>query len=933
MNSRLTLATALSFLLIGCNENPQVVIVQPATLGIDLTMTGGNAASTSGTPLATGGAGGVLSAKVSGDLQVGGTTVSPAPPALPAGPAFNPATDTMITSLVAPPPTTGNLFITTSVVTPGTGPVTISTSNGSIVISGSLSVGAVGDHITLSALAGTVFISGSVVTEILGGNPNGNPGSNLTIHAAQIVITGGILTSGESVASGNGGAGGTVTMDMAGAPGGTNLILLGGTIQTSGGSGEARGGSGGLVTLQANSSLLAFGTIVTSGGTASGAATDNDVLAGSSGPLNAKAGGAVDLISNLTMVGGSATTGGNGATGGSGGVVTLDGPGAIRIYGSLFLQGGGASAAGLSAGLTGGAGGQLMVGSGTKAASLEMGRGAITADAGSGDLLGGSTALSTLASDSGTFVFGSSYSSRGGNATGAGPADGGSGGGMTFQTDLVGTGSHTLTFFITAQLVTTGGSGVGTGTGKNGGDIHFSAAGTVEIDSLAVTTTGGSSNSGNAGNGGSVFVDPPAAGTPIGDLLISGTYNLAGGASLGSNGLGGSGGSGGSFTMATPGLLTGTNGGEIISFAVVTTTGGNGAVTGNGGQAGKISFASKNGSITSTGNLTAIGGAGDVAGGVGTGGSSGGITFDTAHGSIVVSGALNASGGDGTGGISGAAGKIHLAAATDGSILLSGLLTSNAGGNLMFTPASGGAIELFAGSASGIVDSSASISALGGPSLAPSSILVAGGTGGSVTATALSPSGTITLESTTSIVLDGGASTGSGTAGGGGTVDLTTKDLFISMAGSILARGGTATGTSGTGGLGGQVVAWSNADGDAVSGDITFQPGSAMDVSGGAGAFGGSARNNSTPGTVTPGGALVAVQFDASGTLTTSTDSPTDGVVQNLGTITATGQGPGSSGGDVFFDGQDTSRVATSTPAPGVLNLVGVAASGDFQGQ
>jgi hypothetical protein len=192
----------------------------------------------------------------------------------------------------------------------------------------------------------------------------------------------------------------------------------------------------------------------------------------------------------------------------------------------------------------------------------------------------------------------------------------------------------------------------------------------------------------------------------------------------------------------------------------------------------------------------------------------------------------------------------------------------------------------------------------------------------------------VTLDIGSSILLDGGSSTGTNVAGGGGTVTLSTLNQAISISGSILARGGSAQGT-GTGGQGGQVTANSDSNADGIGGAITLQTSALIDVSGGAGTTGGSARNN---GGITPTSATAAVVFDADMGLAATSANPepptaTIGIVQNLGTITAAGAGTNGHGGDIIFDGFNSS--STGIPISGTVTQTGsgTGATGTFLGQ
>jgi hypothetical protein len=322
-----------------------------------------------------------------------------------------------------------------------------------------------------------------------------------------------------------------------------------------------------------------------------------------------------------------------------------------------------------------------------------------------------------------------------------------------------------------------------------------------------------------------------------------------------------------------------------------------------------------------TGVLTAMGGVSTN----GPGGTGAAVTVDASLGGIspiTCSADINTSGAHGlTNTAAGGAPGTILIVNKQGDIALSGTITAN-GGDSIATPASATTVTVTAGNVAGDITSSAAIAASGGKSLAGNGVNVQGGTGGTIQIEALSATGRIQLSKGTDLAADGGASTGTTIGGPGGTVNIETAGQSISMSGSIVARGGNQNGT-GSGGLGGQVLVNSDSDGAGTAGDITLNANGSIDVSSGTGSGGGSARNNG--GTVDPVGnpGLIAVIFDAGGNLAASIDGSTEGIVLNLGTISARGRGSNGNGGDIYFDGKQASGL---DPVSGTLNIGGTGA-------
>jgi len=206
---------------------------------------------------------------------------------------------------------------------------------------------------------------------------------------------------------------------------------------------------------------------------------------------------------------------------------------------------------------------------------------------------------------------------------------------------------------------------------------------------------------------------------------------------------------------------------------------------------------------------------------------------------------------------------------------------------------------------------------------------VAGADGGSVSFSATTATGSVTLLAGTSITASGGAATMSAAGGIGGRVLISTVDQPVSITGSIVALGGSSP--TGAGGLGGQVVVNSDSDGNGVGGAITLTSGSGINVSGGSGTIGGFARNNGGAAPADSTGTLtLCVVFDAAGGLTTSPDGGNEGIIQNLGVITATGGSVVARGGDVWFDGKEASGADLLSTDGGSITLTGSLGSGVF---
>ena len=110
--------------------------------------------------------------------------------------------------------------------------------------------------------------------------------------------------------------------------------------------------------------------------------------------------------------------------------------------------------------------------------------------------------------------------------------------------------------------------------------------------------------------------------------------------------------------------------------------------------------------------------------------------------------------------------------------------------------------------------------------------------------------------------MNGGASAGTGTAGGGGHVWFFTKDGDITCAGHVITDGGDAPDPGGVGGKGGMIYFFSDANfnattttdaaGTTAPGNLWITSTGVLQSNGGSGTTGGSARSDGTPNRVPP---------------------------------------------------------------------------------
>ncbi|HEX7896386.1 MAG TPA: hypothetical protein VF950_01305 [Planctomycetota bacterium] len=780
--------------LSACHDDPEIitVVVNVLSQGLSVNAEGGSASSAGG----VGGQGGTLLVTAFGPVTAG---VAPTPPADPPTPAVPTGfTATLTTGETA---ATGNLLITTLTTTAD---ATYTATNGDVIVTGTLQGGdnAGGQfNITLSALKGTVYVTGAVRTASVDGTLDGNDAGTITINAARIVVNGTLDASGEANATGGGGDGGVVALNASGGP----LVLHAGSIVLSGGgSGTNAGGTGANVNLTSSTSLHALASITTSGGASTDAVATP--AGGDAGDLTLTGDASVDLAATLALVGGTATGGGAGASGGDGGDVVTNSLVHVKVFGSIDLRGGAATA---NAGaIAGGNGGGLRIGQAGGVLSADLGLGSFTTAGGGGGATAGDGGDIFLKSDSGLVTVASDLDARGGPGLGAGPADGGAGGDVQLMNDGAFTsgggtniGVHPISLLLEGLIVTSGGAGIGAGDGGVGGPVLIQGGGDLTVTG-PVTTSGGATGTGTGGAGGDVTVQTLAlAGAAVGDISLTGAIRTTGATSGGAQG-----GAGGDLDVFTNGEALSI--GHIVSSSSITLSGGTGAGGQAGGLGGRLRMITLEGDLTVSGILVSAGGNSDATPGIG---GEVELRAGLTGGSFLYAAALTVNGGGSTAalatGVAGArGGRVQLRAdSASGFLALTtgASITSNGGASTgVLVGGSGGEIQL--STRDQFLSITATITALGGPALGATGF---GGLGGAVEAHSDSDGanggGDLTLTAGSTINVSGGTGPTAGAARTDGDNNNVTLGNILVMAVIFDADGPLATSgaNSATGGI------------------------------------------------------------------------------------------------------------------------------------
>jgi hypothetical protein len=413
----------------------------------------------------------------------------------------------------------------------------------------------------------------------------------------------------------------------------------------------------------------------------------------------------------------------------------------------------------------------------------------------------------------------------------------------------------------------------GVAAGESGGALILAAGRVVVMGSLSAAGADGPSG----GNGAAVTI----TGTDL--VYLGGPVQLRGGGGMTS------GGAGGTLAVDTSGALQ--------AVALVDARGG--AATGDNamaGAAGAIHIGEQTAPATVDVSvpMSARGGGGGV-----TGGPGGSIVLEPKMGNLIMAGTI-----DFTGGAGGQPGG-------------GGTLTATVGEGVGTSQADGGDIDL-AGKITG--DGGAATSGGNGN----------GADAGTLTLTAASYLGTLTVDMNGSVSLTGGASAGSGTSGGGGHLNFLTSNGDLTVRGHLTAKGGDAADSGGIGGLGGAVDIFSDNNHDGYGGNLLLDTTCVVDASGGSGAIGGDARHDDTPSVASfpDNQEKIAVLINCDGK-----HGNTANWLRNDGMIIARGGAPNGNGGDVAYHG--IAPDGNVSPPSGNIDTSGSGsgAAGNFRGE
>jgi hypothetical protein len=472
------------------------------------------------------GSGGAVRVVSSGGIVLGPAAGGLQAPAVPAPPAGGAVLDAR--ALDADVTRAETISIKGVVEAGGDGATrTITSTTGDVVIEGTLRASA-SRSIALRAPAGTVFVTGAIVTTAADdGVLDGDDGGAITIDARQVVITGQLHTRGERNAAGDGGGGGAITITAThGSVHGRDAAIDG-----AGGAGQGGGGGGGALTITADGSISLSGTVDVSGGDARG---NQATTGGRGGSLRLAARGDVALGAAVCVRGGAATSVQRRAAGGAAGRVHIDATGWVTIAGGVDARGGPAIAAGGHAAV-GGAATEIFIGAGQRPAAVRV---LVPVDAGGGDggARGGDGGVIALEPRGGDLVIAGTVEASGG----ASRARAGRGGQIRAEIGAVDGGIR-----IAGDVIARGGSATDSAVDADGGDggvVHLRVrtptgdfrvdpTGTVDVDG------GASSGAGRAGGAGSIDLL-----TRDGDMSMAGHLYARGGTAPDPGGTGGDGG-------------------------------------------------------------------------------------------------------------------------------------------------------------------------------------------------------------------------------------------------------------------------------------------------------------------------------------------------------------------------------------------------------
>jgi hypothetical protein len=429
--------------------------------------------------------------------------------------------------------------------------------------------------------------------------------------------------------------------------------------------------------------------------------------------------------------------------------------------------------------------------------------------------------------------------------------------------------------------------------GGQGGALHLSANQIVITGKLLAAGGDGDTAGGAAG---AITI------ASMGDVNVSGTISLRGGAASGTSAGAAQGGAAAALVIDAAGIVD--LGGMIDARGgVATTKGAGGPIAGGAAGALHVGEQTAPATIVIRVPVVATGGAGDAGGGVG-----GTVTLEPDTGTITINGtkAIDVSGGDAT--------------AAPGA---GGLVTGSAR----------------SGASAGGLHVTGEISVNGGA-------IAKGGSGNGADAGRFdfelkATDGAVMVDQSAKITANGGAAIG-GVAGGGGHIWIFTLDGDLTIAGTLSAKGGDAE--SGNGGLGGMIYLFSDDNHNAVDvgkGNLLIAPTGLLDASGGDGATGGDARSDGMgSGSVAPfpeEQEKFAIFLNCDGQ-----HGETHNWMENQGHLIARGGVHNGNGGDITYHGigpgqidMDTDGSGNHHPPSGNVDMAGDGSGqpGDYGGE
>lgn len=731
----------------GCYDAKSKAAIAAAIQALTILADGGAAAANDGSPLGQGGGGGSITATANADLSFG-QFPAPALPAIPPAPTTG---DTPLLDGTDTNPASGNWLIAGTITTSAGGALTLTTTTGDIIVSGTLigeDLGASRADVTLSAPNGTVYVSGTI--NLAGAA--GDAGGTLTVNARRIVVWGRIDVSGGDTAAAPGAGSGDINLNASA----LDILLSGATLNADGGDGTTGAGGGGTIALDSQGGrVFLYGTFTVRGGAADDPV--GAVIAGSGGTIDITDADEAHFNGMLDARGGDARTTGAGATGGPGGDINFPGDTEAFVYGSIDLRGGSARAA--SGAVNGGSGGDALIGDlgglGTRALFIRGGTPHFSAKGGEGGSDGGSGGNVTLGLEEGIARILGTFDCSGGNPT-AVDGNGGSGGNIEFRNGSTGgSGSgrpRRYEILPTSVVRADGGRGNGTGDAGDGGSILVFVSENIVTQGL-LSADGGDAFDGTGGRGGGITLQ--ANSYDHSNLILGGTASATGGSSTLIDGNDG----------GTVDLITNGSPGDIEINGVMDVSGGPG--TTGAGQGGTITGDTQQGHVWVFGTLRARGGDSpqfpNDAGAID-------LSAQGASGDVLIAGVLDVTGGGATNAAangSGRNGGLIVLDTTNGNepiVLAAGssVLADGGAGSGTGTGGNGGQVNVAANGAASGVTLAGSVRVRGG---ACSSGI--GGPGGGLLAT--SNNGNVTVAAGATIDASGGA----GTTGGNARNDAT----------------------------------------------------------------------------------------------------------------------------------------------------------------